>query len=92
MTVRELINKVSGKLIQSELIQIYVFNENYSIEEMIDKIEDVFECDVIDFDIWNKEDFKFMFCSNIERMFIESKFFKETRFLTIKVKIDENDE
>lgn len=91
VTVKELINRISEKLTDSNLLKIYVFRENYDNDDMVEKIEPILNEKVIDFDIWDKEDFKDMFCDTIERIFIESKFTDDTKFLTIKID-DKNDE
>ena len=88
-TVKGLINHISGKLTGNNLLQVYVYRENYCNDDMVQKIEPILNEKVIDFDIWNKEDFKDMFCDTIERVFIESKFTDSTRFLTIKIKGDD---
>ncbi|MBR3199490.1 MAG: hypothetical protein IKG27_05705 [Bacilli bacterium] len=92
ITVKELINYISGKLTGNNLLQVYVYRENYCNDDIIKKIETVLNEKVIDFDIWTKEEFKDMFCDTIERVFIESKFTDSTRFLTIKIKWSNHNE
>lgn len=85
MTVKELINYYSGKLYGSDLIKVFVFNENYSNDDLITDVNSVLNKVVKSYDVWNYDEFLCMFGNEFDSIFFATHYNKSTRFITIKI-------
>lgn len=85
LTVKELINYYSGKLYENNLLNVFVFNGNYSDDDLITDLNSVLNKIVKSYDIWNYDEFMFVFCNEIDSIYLATRFNQSTRFLTIKI-------
>lgn len=85
LTVKELINYYSGKLYENNLLKVFVFNENYSTDDLIFDLFTVLNNEVKSYDIWDYDEFLFMFGNEFDLIYFETHYNKSTRFITIKI-------
>ena len=92
-TVENLIKRISVKLIENKrLFQLYIFKGNYNWNDLvINNINDTLQEQVVDYDVFNKDEFKTIFCNSIDSFFIENKFTDDTVFFCIKIRGDFNE-
>lgn len=85
LTVKELINYYSGKLYENNLLKVFVFNENYSNDDLITDVRSVLNKIVKSYDIWDYDEFLFMFGNDFDSIYFATHYNKSTRFITIKI-------
>lgn len=85
ITVKELIKVVSGKLTANNLLKIFVFKENYDFQNVVEDVSSVLNREIKEYDIFNKDEFKIMFCNDFDNFYIDRKYPANVRFLTIKI-------
>lgn len=85
LTVKELINYYSGKLYENNLLKVFVFNSNYSDDDLITDINSVLNNIVKSYDVWDYDEFMFMFCNEVDSIYFATHFNQSTRFITIKI-------
>ena len=85
LTVKDLINYYSGKLYENDLLNVFVFSENYSNDNLITNINDVLNNVVKSYDLWDYDEFLFMFGNEFDLIYFATHYSKSTRFITIKI-------
>lgn len=88
-TVENLVKRISTKLLENKrLFQLYIFKGNYNWNDLVININDTLYEQVMDYDVFSKDEFKTIFCNSIDSFFVESKFTDDTMFFCIKIRGD----